>query len=154
MATRKSSNFVWKHSGLHNENELNSDLSKSAQEAYDAVNAASHHSYRVSWRDLYVVFRNSRRLVIEANGLLPTTDEELIAMVNVMRDNHDWIRRLLFLVAIENLFNAGSKYAMEVLWAYGEEFEIVRMINEHLAETDEVAEIAAQVQARLEAVCA
>jgi hypothetical protein len=139
---------------LHNENDLNSDLSKSAQEAYDAVNASPHCSYGVSWRDLYVVFRNSRRLVIEANGLLPTTDEELIAMVNVMRDNHDWIRRLLLLVAIENLFKAASKYAMEVLWAYGEEFELVRMINEYLAETDEVAEIAEQVKARLEAVCA
>jgi hypothetical protein len=64
-------------------------------------------------------------------------------------DNHALLRRLLFLVAIENLFDCGRQNAMQVLWTYGEQLECVDQISERLAETEE--EIT-QVQAHFEAV--
>jgi hypothetical protein len=125
------------------------NLSQSAQEALDAVCAGSHTYHAVSWMDIYAIFRDSRQLVRDADLLEPSADGNLRAMVKVMRDNHAHLRRLLFLVAIENLFNLGSQNAREVLWTYGKELEIVNMISEHLAETGQ--EIA-QVQAHFEAV--
>ena len=111
MATRKSSNFVWKHSTLHSEDYLNGLLSKSAKRELDEVSAGDSPSCSVRWTDLYVVFMNSRTLVMEANRLLPTPDGDLRVLAEIMRDNHNHLRKVLFLVAIEKLFRLGSQNA-------------------------------------------
>jgi hypothetical protein len=149
MATRKSSNYFWKHSHLHDEDYLNSDLSKSAQKAFDAVIACSNPCYDVSWTDLYAIFRNSRQLAREANELDPSVDRELQAAIGIMQEDHGCLRRVLFLVAIEKLFDCGHQNAMKVLSIYVEQLACADQISERLAETEE--EIAL-VQARLEAV--
>ena len=128
---------------------LNRNLSQSAQEAFAAVNASSNPRCGVSWVDLYAIFRNSLQLVRDANGLGSSADRELQALIDIMREDHARLRRLLFLVAIENLFDCGRQNAMEVLWTYGEQLECVEQISERLAETEE--EIA-QVKAHFEAV--
>lgn len=149
MATHKSSNFAWHYSPLHEEDYLNSMLSQSAKREFDEVSVGVEPSCSLRWTDLYVVFMNSRTLVMEANGLLPTPDGELQVMAEVMRDNHKHLRKVLFLVAIERLFRLGSQNAREVLWTYAEELVLVDMISGHLAETEEEV---AQVQAHFEAV--
>jgi hypothetical protein len=150
MATRKSSNYFWKYSHLHKEDYLNSFLSQSAKEEFDKVDACTdRQSCSVGWTDLYVIFRNSRTLVMEANGLEPTDDGDLKAMAEVMRDNHNWLRKLLFLVAIENLFRLGSRNTWAFVYVYCEELELVRMIDQRLADTDETVQVHSLIQAHL-----
>ena len=127
---------------------LNKNLSQSAQEAFEAVERSSHPDHRISWTDLYAIFRNSRQLVRDANGLDASADGDLRTMIEVLGEDHAYLRRLLFLVAIENLFHCGHQNAMEVLWTYGEELECVDMISGRLAETEEET---IQVQAHFEA---
>jgi hypothetical protein len=147
MATRKTTN-----SALISTQYLNRNLSQDAQEALDKVNASSNPCYSVSWTDLYRIFQNSRWLAREANQLGSSADDGYLqALIAIMRRNHACLRRVLFLVAIENLFNCGRENAMHVLCIYLEQLECADQINERLAEAGE--EIA-QVQARLEAVCA
>ena len=57
--------------------------------------------------DLYAIFQNSRRLVRDANGLDASADGDLRAIIEVLGEDHAHLRRLLFLVAIENLFHCG-----------------------------------------------
>jgi hypothetical protein len=128
----------------------NRNLSQRAQEAFDAVNASSHPCQDVSWTDLYAIFGNSRQFLRDANGLDASADGDLRAMIEVLGEDHAHLRRLLFLVAIENLFHCGHQNAMKVLWIYGEELECVDMISRQLAETEEEM---TQVQAHFEAVC-
>src|SRR5712691_9733626 len=99
---------------------LNRNLSQWAHEAFDAVNASSHPNYNVSWTDLYAIFRNSRQLVRDANGLdasmdgeIQDDDGEIQAAIRIIREDHAYLRRVLFLVAIEKLFNCGHQNAME-----------------------------------------
>ena len=129
---------------------LNGNLSQDAQKAFDAVNAGSHPCYDVSWTDLYAIFRNSRQLAREANELDPSADREIQAAIRIIPEDHAYLRRVLFLVAIEKLFNCGHQNAMEVLSIYGGQLACVDLISERLAETEEEIE---QVQAHFEAVC-
>jgi hypothetical protein len=86
-------------------------------------------------------------MVREISRLGPSADRELQAMIDIMRHDHARLRRLLFLVAVETLFNLGRQNTREVLWIYGGQLELMDMISEHLAETGQ--EIA-QVQAHFE----
>ena len=142
MATRNPKHWVSISTESPNRN-----LSQSAQETLDAVTATSNPRYHVAWTDLYAIFRNSRQMVRETSRLETSADENLRAMVKVLRENHAHLRRLLFLVAIETLFNIGRQNTRELLWIYGDQLEVMDMISEHLAETEE--EIA-QVQAHFE----
>jgi hypothetical protein len=130
---------------------LNGNLSQDAHKALDAVTACSNPCYNVSWTDLYAIFRNSRQLAREASQLGPSADRELQAIIDIMRDDHARLRRLLFLVAIENLFDLGHQNAMEVLSVYGGQLALADRISERLAETEEES---AQVQAHFEVVFA
>jgi hypothetical protein len=116
---------------------LNRNISQSAQEAFDAVSASSSPCHNVSWLDLYAIFRNSRQLMEDADGLGPSGDRKVQVLIDIMREDHIHLRRLLFLVAIEKLFNLGSQNAMAVLWTYGEQLECVEQISERLTETEE-----------------
>ena len=142
-ATRKP---AWNH--MLNEDYLTNNLTTPAKEALDAVNAGSHPCYNVSWTDLFAIFGNSRQLVREANRLGSSADRNLQIMIDMMRESHARLRRVLFLVAIEKLFDCGSQNANEVLWIYGEQLELANMISEHLTETDKET---AQVKAHFDA---
>lgn len=133
MATRKTSkNFV-----LIPTEYLNRNLSQSAQQALNAVCAGSRPASNVSWTDLYAIFRNSRQLVRETNRLNPSADRDLQIMIDIMREDHGRLRGLLFLVAVETLFDLGVHNTRELLWTYGECLELVDRIPERLAETEE-----------------
>lgn len=136
MATHKTTNFALTLTPP-------SKLSESAEAALDACGSI-HPCYDVSWIDLFAIFRNSRRLVRETNRLDASADLELPIMVDIMREDHSRLRRLLLLVAIENLFNVGPQNAMEVLWIYGEELELADQISERLADIEqEIAQVKA-----------
>lgn len=128
---------------------LNRNLSQSAQEALETVREKFYPCDSVSWPDLYAIFRHSRQLMKDADGSGPSGDRDIQSLTHIMREDHTYLRRLLFLVAIEKLFNLGSQNAMAVLWIYGEQILCGDQISERIAETDKEN---AQVQAHFNAV--
>jgi hypothetical protein len=151
MAMNKTSSLDWATYLNLKPKYLNRNLSQKAQEALGEVSAGDEpRYYRVSWTDLYSIFQNSRRLAMESKILAASsTDGDLKAMAEVMQESHASLRGSLFLVAIENLFNIGHHNAPVVLWAYGEELELVKLVSKHIADIEEER---AKVQAHFEAV--
>lgn len=121
-----------------------STLSEQGQAALDLVCSGSNPSsnpsgdeIRVSWKDRWAIFHNSRRWVMATNRarLWHPADVELPILLDFMQEYHAKMRWLLFLVAIESIvgkLGLGSitHYTRELLWTYGDELELLDQITE------------------------
>jgi hypothetical protein len=113
-------------------------LSVAGKESFNEVkNAhdATENPIQLSARDRITTFWNSRLFLQIANRarLCDPLNGDLAAMFEVMQETHSKLRWLLLLSVIESIVGrlGLGMYARILLWTYGEELELLRLISKN-----------------------
>jgi hypothetical protein len=111
-------------------------FSPTGKKSFDAVNAGnapSENPIKLSGRDQFTAFWNSRLFLQIANRarLCDPPNRELAFMFKVMQETHAKLRWLLVLSAIETFVGrlGLGMYARILLWTYGEELDLLTLIS-------------------------
>lgn len=111
-------------------------FSTDGKESLDTVETAEDPcdlAVKLSARDRVTAFLNSRLFLKISNRarLCDPLNSDLTAMFEVMQENHSRLRWLLLLSVIESIVGrlGLGMYARILLWTYGEELELLRLIS-------------------------